>query len=679
MAPTFRSSRSGRQFSENTNRSRTNAADHDIFEGLPIRRWTRQNHTVSQDAKMDIPDNAGDSVKANQPFPELPMPKDSHLLAPHSRALLRAARAGYIYLRPAPKDTQSVEERETNEMEESTPATHMERSYTARRWTQLPRHVELPEVEFLAKRRTGLPSLYGASGAVTAAVPNGSQPMRKTKIRKVDPGTGNITIYDAWIPEGQKVEGEIRDEFQTSARQDVTITKATPAPGTVIEGVGVANAEGIVVASTAVESPTKRKGPPPPKRKGKGLRGKGRKKVMFAPGEGVEAGGEDQMAIDGEQDDDEEDEEDEEGDDGDDAEGGEETVKTEEVNAVEGTPQTVTHLKATAPTLDVDTTPSLPPSTADSNILPPQESRPPGSPEKSAYTNATEPQLPETPNVELIKARSESPEKPRTPVQPQSEQLTPPAVPVTSNEPTISNDQDIHDEIKLDPDVQDGEPSTGGPFIQHHTDLMEDVQHTQASAGSIGPVDNNQVTESAQPAEDKVPAVQTEVKAEQTTNSIGQLPSIETPAPSELASKPLAAASGKSPDLVGAFPSSLEKGPVQPAQTAGEVKIEQEESRTITATTTAPAPAQSMAPPPLIESVPAPDPIAAPATTSVSNIVPEPVSVPETATADGTSLENILDEAQSTKPPAKAELSESAPQTSVDQTAQPSDQAPPPS
>jgi LYR motif-containing protein 4 len=644
---------------------------------LPIRRWTRQNHTVSQDAKIDIPDSTGDNVKANQPFPELPMPKDSHLLAPHSRALLRAARAGYIYLRPATKDTQSVDERDANEVDESTPATNMERSYTARKWAQIPRHVELPEVEFLAKRRTGLPSLYGASGAVTAAVPNASQPMRKAKIRKVNPDTGNITVYDAWIPEGQKIEGEIRDESQASARQDVTVTKATPAPGTVIEGVGVANAEGVVVASTAVESPTKRKGPPPPKRKGKGLRGKGRKKVMFAPGEGVEAGGEDQMAIDGEQDDDEEDDD---GEEGEDVEEGEETVKTEEARAVEGTPQTVTPSNATAPTLDLDTTPNLPPATEGGNVSSTQSSQPPISPEKPA---SIEPQLSETPNIEPIKARSESPEKPRTPVQPQPEQLTPPDVPITSNEPTVANNQEIHDEMKLEPDVQDAEPITEVPSVQPNTDLMEDVQQTQASAVSIDSVapaaEKIEVAESAQPAEEETAAVQTEVKVEQTTTDVDQPASTEAQSSSEPAVPLPVAVPETSPDLLGSLQSSLEQEPAQSAETAGEVKIEQEPNTTTT-TAIAEIPAEPTAVPPVSAPEQTDGEIAAPATTSESAIVPEPVSVSAPTTADETSREEIPAENQPENPPEKEEdSSESGPQTSVDNAAESSDQGPPPS
>jgi hypothetical protein len=116
--------------------------------------------------------------------------------------------------------------------------------------------------------------------------------MRRTKFKKVDPETGNISIYEAWVPEGHRIEGEITGDLQTIAEQSqVPVKPEAPAPGTVVEGVGIVNAEGVVVAeagSAAVMTPPKRR-PPPPKRKGKGI-GKGRKKkVMFAPGEGADA------------------------------------------------------------------------------------------------------------------------------------------------------------------------------------------------------------------------------------------------------------------------------------------------------------------------------------------------------------------------------------------------------
>ncbi len=217
------------------------------------------------------------------------MPRDSHLLSPMSRALLRAARSGCIYIRPASKDLDD-EEKEATDPEEQQSQQNFERNFAMRKWATVPKHLEAPEVEFLAKRRPGLPSLYGATaGAVDGA--NGSVPMRKTRFKKVDPATGNVSIYAAWVPEGHKIEGEITDEAQIPAEDNqATVIPEAPAPGTVIEGVGVVNAQGVVVAeagSAAVLTPPRRR-PPPPKRKAKGLKGR-RKKVMFAPGEGADA------------------------------------------------------------------------------------------------------------------------------------------------------------------------------------------------------------------------------------------------------------------------------------------------------------------------------------------------------------------------------------------------------
>ncbi|KAJ5692193.1 hypothetical protein N7462_001616 [Penicillium macrosclerotiorum] len=227
-------------------------------------------------------------------LPELAMPRDSQLLPPISRALLRAARAGCIYIR---QSGQAAEEREnkdaTDAEDQAAAAVHMaDRSFTNRKWTALPKHLEPPEVEFLAKRRPGLPSLYGGVGSAEGGLGATPGPMRRTKFQKVDPETGNISIYEAWVPEGHRIEGEVSGDVQTLVQQsNVPVKPETPAPGTVVEGVGVVNSEGVVVAeagSASVMTPPKRR-PPPPKRKGKGI-GKGRKKkVMFAPGEGADA------------------------------------------------------------------------------------------------------------------------------------------------------------------------------------------------------------------------------------------------------------------------------------------------------------------------------------------------------------------------------------------------------
>lgn len=218
------------------------------------------------------------------------MPRDSQLLPPISRALLRAARAGCIHIRQGSRAADD-EEKSVADAEDSASASHMaDRSFTTRKWMTLPKHLEPAEVEFLAKRRPGLSSLYGASAVTDGTSASGA--MRRTKFKKVDPETGNISIYEAWVPEGHRIEGEVTGDLQTIAEQSqVPVKPEAPAPGTVVEGVGIVNAEGVVVAeagSAAVMTPPKRR-PPPPKRKGRGI-GKGRKKkVMFAPGEGADA------------------------------------------------------------------------------------------------------------------------------------------------------------------------------------------------------------------------------------------------------------------------------------------------------------------------------------------------------------------------------------------------------
>ena len=289
MLSQFRSSRSGRQF--DSNRTRTGQIDHDVFEGLPVRRWSRQTQTHSQIPKTEDSEFLVQGPGNTGRLPELAMPRDSQLLGASSRALLRAARAGCIYIHQN-THIADEDEKESGEGGDVTTAAHtMDRSFTSRKWMAIPKHLEPAEVEFLAKRRPGLPSLYGGATAADGSG-SGPGPMRRTKFKKTDPLTGNISIYEAWVPEGHRIEGEVTGDIQTIAEQSsVPINSEMPAPGTVVEGVGVVNSEGVVVAeagSASVMTPPKRR-PPPPKRKGKGI-GKGRKKkVMFAPGEGVDA------------------------------------------------------------------------------------------------------------------------------------------------------------------------------------------------------------------------------------------------------------------------------------------------------------------------------------------------------------------------------------------------------
>ncbi|KKZ60595.1 hypothetical protein EMCG_04773 [[Emmonsia] crescens] len=287
VIPTFRSSRRSQALAENTpNRTRTGQVDHDVFEGFPVRRWVRQPVVVYQTPRNEQPDAR---LGGSQALPELPMPRDSHLLTPMSRALLRAARAGCKYIRPTPTEIED-DEKEVKDADEPTAAPPFERTFTAGKWALVPRHMEPPEAEFLAKRRAGLSSLYGSIAMTGTAeaqlLPR--PPMRKTKFKKVDTTTGNVSIYEAWVPEGHKVEGEITENIEVvPEKSDATVVAVSPAPGTLVEGVGVVDQQGVVVAEpdSSMVAPIKRRYPPP-KRKAKGI-GKGRrKKVMFAPGEG---------------------------------------------------------------------------------------------------------------------------------------------------------------------------------------------------------------------------------------------------------------------------------------------------------------------------------------------------------------------------------------------------------
>lgn len=196
------------------------------------------------------------------------MPKDSHLLPPHSQALLRAARRGQVFRPPAPP----VEEDKENGDDEDAEG-DIELGFVATKWGVVPRHLEGPEPEFLAKRRKGLGSLYGAvSGAVVA-----SSQMRETKIKKTD-SEGHEYVLKALVPEGQTLVGEV-------AAGEGTISEA-PAPGTIVEGVGIVNAEGVVIAETQVQPTPPRRKPPPPKKRAKGPGRGRRKRVAFAPGAG---------------------------------------------------------------------------------------------------------------------------------------------------------------------------------------------------------------------------------------------------------------------------------------------------------------------------------------------------------------------------------------------------------
>lgn len=194
------------------------------------------------------------------------MPRDSHLLPEHSQQILAKARSGRTYKPPAPpeEDKEAMDEEEEHK--------EVRQGFTIRKWVKVPRHLEEPEPEYLAKRRKGLPSQYSMNGAAVAQ----PTPMRETKVKKTD-AEGNVNVYKVLVPEGQAVEGEVQ-------LADVITDATVPAPGTVVEGVGVVNAEGVVVANDLLQSTPPRRRPPPPKKKKRSGPGRGRKKVLFVEG-----------------------------------------------------------------------------------------------------------------------------------------------------------------------------------------------------------------------------------------------------------------------------------------------------------------------------------------------------------------------------------------------------------
>ncbi|KAF2641713.1 hypothetical protein P280DRAFT_468266 [Massarina eburnea CBS 473.64] len=244
---------------DRSNRSGRGQVEHNVLEGLPINQYREVEITVgnvsTESKQLD-----------KDAWPEPPMPRDSHLLPEHSQQILRAARSGRVYKPPAPpeEDLENGDEEHEHKVEPQ--------GFAVKKWVKVARHLEEPEPEYLAKRRKGLPSQY-AVGEVSAQPPA----MRETKVKKTD-AEGNVIVYKALVPEGQAVEGEVQE-------MDVVVeAPVVAAPGTVVEGVGVVNAEGVVVANDIMQQTPPRRRPPPPKKKRKSGPGRGKKKVVFVEG-----------------------------------------------------------------------------------------------------------------------------------------------------------------------------------------------------------------------------------------------------------------------------------------------------------------------------------------------------------------------------------------------------------
>ena len=257
-----------------SNRSGRANANDDIFEGLPVKQWGQSITHVS----LAPPKTEAEKVEDDK-WGEPPMPRDYQLLQPWTQQLLRLARSGKVGTKRKPAgDPDSMdEERPEEDGGEETKANLEDRGFVAKKWRQVPEALLEPEhkhFEFLAKRRKGLPSLYAPPAPTGATVV-----MRKTKVQKTG-ADGEVTVYEVLVPEGQTVDGEIAETTELAS-----VTPVSAAPGTVIEGVGIANEEGVVVAEHLKPVAAPRRNRPPPKKKGGP--GRGKKRVTFTNPDGT--------------------------------------------------------------------------------------------------------------------------------------------------------------------------------------------------------------------------------------------------------------------------------------------------------------------------------------------------------------------------------------------------------
>lgn len=177
------------------------------------------------------------------------------MYAPHAQELLRRRRMATV-----PVEDMMTPEEDDDDGEE-------DRALHIPKYALVPLGRETPGPKYLADRRKGLPSLYEGAAPV--------QLKRKAKVKQVL-ADGSEHIIEVLVPEGQTIPGEI------SVAVAPEVTAETLPAGTVVEGVGVANNEGVVVAAAEATTPqsNRRKPPPPKKRKVHPLKGR-KKKVML--------------------------------------------------------------------------------------------------------------------------------------------------------------------------------------------------------------------------------------------------------------------------------------------------------------------------------------------------------------------------------------------------------------
>lgn len=228
--------------------NRSGFPEHDDFEGLPVRQWRQEWVSIAPPPPLE-------TTQQNDRWAvELPhgMPKDYQLLAPHSQELLRAARSGRLYKRPAPEDDEPDADAGADKADKKDEGAV--NGFQVKMWKQVPRNIEGATVSHLAKRHKNTITL----AAKAVAVQIGGPTVTRATVRRID-AAGNPYTQEMVVTDGQPVDGEI-----ISTR--------------VVSAAAVPNGD---VASQAATPAKKR--PPPPKRKAKLGRGRGRGRKIGAP------------------------------------------------------------------------------------------------------------------------------------------------------------------------------------------------------------------------------------------------------------------------------------------------------------------------------------------------------------------------------------------------------------
>ncbi|KAL2263641.1 hypothetical protein VTK26DRAFT_5904 [Humicola hyalothermophila] len=232
--------------------ARTGFPEPDDFEGLPVRQWRQEWVNAAPSLQQEITQQ-GDRWAVELPYG---MPRESHLLPPHSQELLRAARSGRLYKRPAPPEEEEADAELDAVKGDKKDWEAPSDGFMVKKWKQVSRSAETPTISYLAKRHKNTVTL--ASKAV-ATQPSGPTMIRAT-VRRID-AAGNPYEQTVNLTEGQQVDGEIIS------------TTVVPAPSAT---------QGEAGAQQHQPTPVRRR-PPPPKRKAKGLRGRRKGKLPLPP------------------------------------------------------------------------------------------------------------------------------------------------------------------------------------------------------------------------------------------------------------------------------------------------------------------------------------------------------------------------------------------------------------